>query len=147
MDTGGVFAYTRDGCLKEEFLQYEMDMAQDEEKQVVFYGDWSSEKGLKVEEALCLDATFSGNVPSFINLCYFLFMLQVTIWESAAADGDGARVWSPNQSQSNGKDLGTKVAAPVETCGRDNSGNEASGMDGKLAVKRNPLRGSYLKLR
>ncbi|KAL3693135.1 hypothetical protein R1sor_006786 [Riccia sorocarpa] len=36
MDTGGVFAYTIDGCLKEEFLQYEMDMAQDEEKQVVF---------------------------------------------------------------------------------------------------------------
>ncbi|KAL3677607.1 hypothetical protein R1sor_027555 [Riccia sorocarpa] len=64
--------------------------------------DWCSEKGLKVEEALCLDTTFSGNIARFINLCYFLFMLQVTIWESAAADGDGARVWSPNQSLSNG---------------------------------------------
>ncbi|KAL3695270.1 hypothetical protein R1sor_009346 [Riccia sorocarpa] len=28
--TRSVFAYTRDGCLKEEFLQYEMDMALDE---------------------------------------------------------------------------------------------------------------------
>ncbi|KAL3689793.1 hypothetical protein R1sor_016102 [Riccia sorocarpa] len=36
MDTGCVFAYTRDGCLKEEFLQYEMDMAQDDEKQVLY---------------------------------------------------------------------------------------------------------------
>ncbi|KAL3687103.1 hypothetical protein R1sor_013412 [Riccia sorocarpa] len=35
-ETGGVFAYTRDGCLKGEFLQYEMDRAQDEEKQIAF---------------------------------------------------------------------------------------------------------------
>ncbi|KAL3688165.1 hypothetical protein R1sor_014474 [Riccia sorocarpa] len=36
MDTVGVFSYTIDGCLKEEFLQYEIDMAQDEEKQIAF---------------------------------------------------------------------------------------------------------------
>ncbi|KAL3693016.1 hypothetical protein R1sor_006667 [Riccia sorocarpa] len=35
-ETGGVFAYTRDGSLKGEFLQYEMDRAQDEEKQIAF---------------------------------------------------------------------------------------------------------------
>lgn len=29
--------------------------------------DWGSEVGLKDEEALCLDATFYGNVARFIN--------------------------------------------------------------------------------
>ncbi|KAL3681640.1 hypothetical protein R1sor_024596 [Riccia sorocarpa] len=133
MDTGCVFAYTRDGCLKEEFLQYEMDMAEDEDKlktssvfmgcgnrviqrgitcklQIFFTHDgkgWglrtldqlpagafvcecvgeiltnmeqeernnnakadptvthtygARKKGLKDEDALCLDATFSGNM-------------------------------------------------------------------------------------
>ncbi|KAL3680583.1 hypothetical protein R1sor_023539 [Riccia sorocarpa] len=30
------FAYTKNGCLKEEFLQYDWDRAEDEEKQVAF---------------------------------------------------------------------------------------------------------------
>ena len=34
---------------------------------VTLDADWGSEKGLKDEEALCLDATYNGNVGRFIN--------------------------------------------------------------------------------
>ncbi|KAL3697276.1 hypothetical protein R1sor_011352 [Riccia sorocarpa] len=34
---------------------------------VLLDGNWCSEKGLKDEEALCLDATFFGNAARFIN--------------------------------------------------------------------------------
>ncbi|KAL3680992.1 hypothetical protein R1sor_023948 [Riccia sorocarpa] len=34
---------------------------------ILLDGDWCSEKGLKDEEALCLDATFFGNAARFIN--------------------------------------------------------------------------------
>lgn len=34
---------------------------------ILLDGDWCSEKGLKDEEALCLDATNFGNVARFIN--------------------------------------------------------------------------------
>lgn len=34
---------------------------------VTLDADWDSEKLLKDEEALCLDATFRGNVARFIN--------------------------------------------------------------------------------
>ncbi|KAL3700024.1 hypothetical protein R1sor_018046 [Riccia sorocarpa] len=44
-ETGAVFAYTRDGCLKEEFLQYDWDRAKDEEKQVAFYVSYIGEDG------------------------------------------------------------------------------------------------------
>ncbi|KAL3682218.1 hypothetical protein R1sor_000240 [Riccia sorocarpa] len=40
---------------------------------ILLDGDWCSEKGLKVEEALCLDATFSGNIPRFIKCTCSLF--------------------------------------------------------------------------
>ncbi|KAL3681187.1 hypothetical protein R1sor_024143 [Riccia sorocarpa] len=34
---------------------------------ILLDGDWCSEKGLKDEEAMCLDATFFGNATRFIN--------------------------------------------------------------------------------
>lgn len=39
---------------------------------VLLDADWGSEGVLKDEEALCLDATFYGNVARFINHRYFL---------------------------------------------------------------------------
>ncbi|KAL3676546.1 hypothetical protein R1sor_026494 [Riccia sorocarpa] len=37
---------------------------------ILLDGDWCSEKGLKDEEALCLDATFFGKAARFINHRY-----------------------------------------------------------------------------
>lgn len=51
---------------------------------VLLDADWSSEGVLKDEDALCLDATYYGNVARFINhrysLHYFLF-IHVAIWK------------------------------------------------------------------
>lgn len=55
---------------------------------VTLDADWGSEKELKDEEALCLDATICGNVARFINhryqstlvvLCFFVLHLRVYV--------------------------------------------------------------------
>ncbi|ESW19200.1 hypothetical protein PHAVU_006G104500 [Phaseolus vulgaris] len=42
--------------------------------------DWGSEKGLKDEEALCLDATYNGNVGRFVNhRCYDANLIDIPV--------------------------------------------------------------------
>ncbi len=42
---------------------------------VLLDGDWGSEANLKDEEALCLDATYFGNVARFLNHRWEIFIL------------------------------------------------------------------------
>lgn len=44
---------------------------------VLLDADWASERHLKDEEALCLDATKFGNVARFINHRYFCRILSI----------------------------------------------------------------------
>ncbi|XP_014491616.2 histone-lysine N-methyltransferase SUVR4 isoform X1 [Vigna radiata var. radiata] len=47
---------------------------------VTLDADWGSEKGLKDEEALCLDATYNGNVGRFINhRCYDANLIDIPV--------------------------------------------------------------------
>ncbi|RYQ90983.1 hypothetical protein Ahy_B09g096880 isoform D [Arachis hypogaea] len=41
---------------------------------VTLDADWGSERVLKDDEALCLDATYNGNIARFINHRYILFI-------------------------------------------------------------------------
>ncbi|KAH0462263.1 hypothetical protein IEQ34_009838 [Dendrobium chrysotoxum] len=51
---------------------------------LVLDADWVSEDGLKDEEALCLDATFYGNVGRFVNhRCFDANLVEVPVeWET-----------------------------------------------------------------
>lgn len=51
---------------------------------VLLDADWGSEAGLRDEEALCLDATFYGNVGRFVNhRCYDSNLVEVPVeWET-----------------------------------------------------------------
>ncbi|PKU75873.1 Histone-lysine N-methyltransferase SUVR4 [Dendrobium catenatum] len=51
---------------------------------VILDADWGSEAGLRDEEALCLDATFFGNVGRFVNhRCFDANLVEVPVeWET-----------------------------------------------------------------
>ncbi|CAH1447249.1 unnamed protein product [Lactuca virosa] len=92
LQSGGEFAYTKEGLVKETLLDECIKMNRDPQKHCLFYlqrgiqrklqvfmtpggkgwglrtlEDLPKESELKDEEALCLDATYYGNVARFIN--------------------------------------------------------------------------------
>ncbi|KAK4407265.1 putative inactive histone-lysine N-methyltransferase SUVR2, partial [Sesamum angolense] len=123
-ETGGEFAYTTDGLVREELLKECISMNRDPKKHCQFFckecplerskcediiepckgkgwglrtledlpkgekhsypvlldADWCAEGVLKDEEALCLDATYYGNVARFINhRCYDSNLVEIPV--------------------------------------------------------------------
>ncbi|XVF42355.1 hypothetical protein PTKIN_Ptkin01aG0355200 [Pterospermum kingtungense] len=93
-ETGGEFAYTPEGQLREEFLRACMSMKMEPQEHHFVYlwksssterycmqtADWGSEKVLRDEDALCLDATFCGNVARFINhRCFDANLIDIPV--------------------------------------------------------------------